>query len=238
MTAITCTGVGGGQSWDPFRPLQQSSVLQQSSSAVACAPAYTRKSSSKLVLQHRSLDTKAPAVDNTSKQNVLAQEKPAVSRAEAIAPNNDQAAKPERRHPTVTARLVQTTHRASPGRWRPYRRRSLQGRLPQLQEPSKKCRAWTPVRRLARTWKRQTEGLQSVRQQAAPKSLSLLQTPGVADQACAQNEAHHASAAWRLPTSLPGRPQSPKSARRRVNQLVRLSSLSAARSSAHLLCSG
>ena len=238
LIADSCTGVGGGQSWDPFRPVQQSSVLQQSSSAVECAAAYTRKSSSKLVLQHRILDVKAPAVHSATKQDLLSQEKPAVSLAKASAPNSDPAAMPDRRHPTVTARPAQTASRALSGRFNPSREDALQGRQPQLQGASRKRIARSPVRRLARTWKRQSEGPQSDSKQAAPKAVSASQTVGAADPAGAQGEASHASAAQRHPTSLQGRPRSPKFARRRVNQLVRLSSLSAARSPAHLLCSG
>ena len=61
LTGQLCTGVGGGQSWDPFRPVQD---LQFSSGSQAAAPqrtlpavgsdaTYTRQSSSKLVLQNR-----------------------------------------------------------------------------------------------------------------------------------------------------------------------------------------
>ena len=237
MTANFCTGLGGGQSWDPFRPLHQSSVLQQSLSATDAAAAYTRESSSKLVLQHRSLDAKTLAVHSATKQDLLAQRKPAFSLAKAVAPNSGPAAVPDRRHPTVTARPAQTASRASSGRFNPSRGDALQGRQPKLQGPSRKCIARSPVRRPARTWKRQSQGTQSGTKQAAPKAVSASQTIS-ADQAGAQGEASHASAAQRHPTSLQGWPRSPKFVRRRMNQLVRLSSPSAARSPAHLLCSG
>lgn len=237
MTANCCTGVGSGQSWDPFRPVHQSSVLQQSSSATGCAAAYTRESSSKLVLQHRSLDAKALAVHSATKQDLPAQKTPLLSLAKAVASNSHPAEVPDRRHPTVTARPAQTASRASSGSFNPSRGDSLQGRQSKLQGPSRKCLVTSPVRRPARTWKRQSQGPHSGTKQAAPKAASAYQTIS-ADQAGAQGEASHASAAQRYPTSLQGWPRSPKFVRRRMNQLVRLSSPSAARSPAYLLCSG
>jgi len=78
LTRQLCTGVGGGQSWDPFRPVQdlhicsgsQAAAPQATLPAVGSSATYTRQSSSKLVLRSRVAQKELLTGQKAEKQSI------------------------------------------------------------------------------------------------------------------------------------------------------------------------
>ncbi len=81
LTGQLCTGVGGGQSWDPFRPVQdlhissgsQAAAPQETLPAVGSSATYTRQSSSKLVLRSRAAQEELLTGQKAEKQSIRPQ---------------------------------------------------------------------------------------------------------------------------------------------------------------------
>ena len=211
---------GAGQSWDPFRPVQKSQPAEVSGSASAASGAsnaYARERSNKLVLQGR--QSVAAPVGMPSLGQALGLRKegqsasaPCGSLHQSSTVNPAAAGRPLNSSATGQAAISVLTGRSGAGTqcaWRPHRQ-PLQGRQSVLPKQSQSGIAQHPAKPCGNTWVRQP----------TPATVSNPGTPHLV-QAAGLSRGHR-------PTSSGGRQQrvqSPTFALRRLNQLVRVSSL-------------
>ena len=222
----------GGQSWDPFRPVidsQPSPVSSEVAPALGTGAAYTRRSLSKLVLQNRASYAKASQGKDGRKQGVPQQRlRPAPLAKEAVCPAQPSAAQAvhisgatqgQRTPPSAAGRGPHTAGKGPAAVARPQPQLSNSG-------PAK-----APVRQLQRTWQRQKQADPSRAKQGTLETVKGTAQTVSSTRFSVSASQQHASTAQ-------GQPQSPRFARRRANQLVRLSSASPARRPSVFLCSG
>ncbi len=232
VTESESAGVAGGQSWDPFRPVQESQPSQGSSDMLPASgsnAAYTRRSSSKLVLQSRTSDVKASKTEDARKEAVLHHRGRAAPLAQETAcPSQPSAAQgvhncggPQGRktRPSAAVRQAHTVGQGVAAAAHPQ---------PRL---NKKSIANAAVRHTRKIWQRQSKAGPKPAKQGTPHTSKGLHHT----ESCA---GFRVSAIQEHPNTWHRQPQSPRFARRRGSQLVRLSSASPARVSSSLLHSG
>ena len=235
-----CTGSGRGQAWDPFRPTQRAqlpSASEEGSLASGGSAAYTRKSSSKLVLQSKPSDAEPPALQAVLFTEGLNQSKQAVPSPKGHAYQVHQRQRPAMHQPrgssdTVKQGLSTTavpTVAASSGAHSipsSLAASALQSTQP---IPKKPGSSRGPGRN---TWKRQTGTAPISRQQCPPHAVKRL------DEAQSHGQGSYASSAQQRTRVSQQQPRSPKFTLRRVNQLVRLTIPSTSGSLCNLTQSG
>ena len=231
-TESQLAGVAGGQSWDPFRPVQDpqpSPVSSEVLPALGSNAAYTRRSSSKLVLQSRALPVKASRTEDARKEGVpyhrgqsalLAEDAACPPQASAAQGVHNRGASPG--HSTLPSVAERPAHTVSHG---------LSVAAHPQPRHSGKSIANAAVRHTRRVWQRQSEAGPSPTKQGMPQAPKGLRHPGSSTR-CRGSAIQQRANTWQR------QPQSPRFARRRGNQLMRLSSASSARYSSILLRSG
>ena len=218
---------GAGQSWDPFRPVQKIQPAEVSGSASAASgisKAYARERSNKLVLQSRQSGAGPVEVPRASQAHDLQKEgqsapAPRGSIHHSSTVNAAAVCRPLSSSATGQAATSVFTGRSGAEAQcaRRLQTQALQGRQSVLHKQSQSGTARQPAKPHGKTWTRQP----------TPATVSHPGTPRLVQAVGPTRE--HKSAGSR---GLQQRVQSPKFALRRVNQLVRVSSLASQKSAA------
>ena len=218
---------GAGQSWDPFRPVQKIQPAEVSGSASAASgisKAYARERSNKLVLQSRQSGAGPVEVPRASQAHDLQKEgqsapAPRGSIHHSSTVNAAAVCRPLSSSATGQAATSVFTGRSGAEAQcaRRLQTQALQGRQSVLHKQSQSGTARQPAKPHGKTWTRQP----------TPATVSHPGTPRLVQAVGPARE--HKSAGSR---GLQQRVQSPKFALRRVNQLVRVSSLASQKSAA------
>ena len=216
---------GAGQGWDPFRPVQKiqpAEVSGSESAASGISTAYARERSNKLVLQGRQSGAAPVDVPSASQAHNLQKEgqsapAPHGSLHQSSTDNAAAACRPLSSSATGQAATSVITGGSGAEAQCARRLQALQGRQSVLHQQSQNGTARRPAKPHGKTWMRQP----------TPATVSHPVTPQLVQAVGPTQE--HKSAGSR---GLQQRVQSPKFALRRVNQLVRVSSLASQKSAA------
>ncbi len=221
LTETVTAGAGGGQSWDPFRPvrdLQPTPVLSDVVPASGSGAAYTRTSLSKLVLQNTASDVKTSKAQHGSKEGLSQYTGQAAHLAKSACPIRPSAAQAVHISGAIQGQTTQQsgaercTHTAGRG--------AAAAAYPQP-KPSNSSTAKGAVRHPRRSWQRQSNGVPSPAKQS---TLQIMHGRGQTESRSVSSVSalqQHALKAQRQPNT-------PRFVRSRGNQLVRLSSASPA----------
>ena len=216
---------GGGQSWDPFRPVQKSQPAEVSGSASAASGirnAYARERSNKLVLQGRQSGAAPVEVPSASQAHNVQKEgqsapAPRGSLHQSSTVNAAAACRPL--SPSATGQAATSVLTAGSGAEAQCAQRlqtqALQGKQSVLHKQRQSGTARQPAKPHGKTWTRQL-------------TPAIVLYPGTPQpvQAVGLPQEHKPASSG----GLQQRVQSPKFALRRVNQLVRVSSLASQKS--------
>ena len=227
LTETISAGVGGGQSWDPFRPLRDLQPTLVSSEVLPASGrnvAYTRTSLSKLVLQKTASEVNTSKVQDERKESGFQHIRQPAPLAKSALPSQTPAARAVH---ISGATQGQTTQQSAAERRAHAAGQGAIGAAHLQPRLRKSGTAEAAVRHTRRTWQRQSKAGPS------PAVGSLLQTP----KRKGQTQEPTVIATHRHANTWQRTAQPPRFARRRGNQLVRLSSASPAYSSV-LLRSG